>query len=166
MISLPRKLATCSLREFSDNDAEDFAVIEYDADVKKYVGFGLPKRARESFIQNFAANLDRLQYAIESIDKRLIGRASLDRSLTPGEPTITVVLARSVHGKGIGSDVSRCIIEDFFSKPRNIAVRAEVHNHNNRAILALVSLGFKDTGETVQPDNLVYRLDKAAFMRN
>lgn len=163
MITLPKSLDNCLLRAFTADDAEALAALEYDPDVKRYVGAGIPKPTREEFLANFSEKLDMLPCAIQAPDGRLAGRASLDRSGVLREPTITIVLGKDFQGVGLGHAIARCLIDDWFSDARSVAVRAEVHQDNAQSLALLRRLGFTDTGERNHLGHCIFRVDRAAW---
>lgn len=163
MIELPRDLGVCILRKFTVEDAEASAAMEYDSDVKRYVGDGMMKRTRERYVEQFPNYLDSMGYAIQAMDGRLAGRASLDRSLVHLEPNITIVLSRDFQGNGVGRAVAHCILSDWFGDARAVAIRAEVHPDNSASLALLQSLGFVSTGEHNEIEHDIYRLGRVKF---
>ncbi len=163
MIELPKDLGVCILRDFTVEDAEASAAMEYDSDVKRYVGDGIMKRTREQYIEQFPNKLDLMGYAIQAKDGRLAGRASLDQSFVPQEPNIAIVLSRDFQGIGFGRAVAHCILSDWFCDVRGVAVRAEVHSDNSASLALLKSLGFVQTSERNEIGHDIYRLGRAKF---
>lgn len=163
MIELPKDLGVCVLREFMVEDAEASAALEYDRDVKWFIGDGMMKLTREQYVKQFPNKLDLIGYAIQAMDGQLAGRASLSRSLVHQEPNITILLGTKFQGKGIGRSVAHCILSDWFADTRAFAVRAEVHPENSASLALLRSLGFVSTGERNEIEHDIYRLGRVEF---
>ena len=146
---VPKFLKNCILRDFTKEDAESLANIEYDLVVKQYVGGGQPAMPRNDGVREVECDPSRLRgWAIEVIPEHVLaGRASLSKMqpASPGTVELQIAIAQSFWGRRLGRQVVAALMQYFFSDPRAIAVIAEVHPENRASLRLLDAFNFIDT---------------------
>lgn len=156
-LTLPMSRDGFVLREFIANDSEALAEIEYDPEVKNYLG--LPSQNREEFIRKLRFSPELMRgWVIEALPEQLLaGRVVIGRTSTPGEAELEIVIAKAYWGRELGRKVAQTIIPAAF-KDRNVsAVIAVVHPEHQASVKLVESLGFAYRGENQCPPDCLQR---------
>jgi RimJ/RimL family protein N-acetyltransferase len=158
------QLDNCLLRKWNVSDFEALADIEYDPIVKEFLG--IPKRLREVFV---SSTVDDLRgWAIEAKPEGILaGRAAIikprDIDYPIGTGELEIVIAKQFWQRGIGRQVSKRLIDDFFSDPRGLMVIAIVHPKNEAIHKLLNSLSFGQDNTYSNHDHLVFVLNRLSY---
>jgi RimJ/RimL family protein N-acetyltransferase len=146
-IQLPRSGDSFLLREFEVSDASRLCEIEYDPNVKQYLG--VPKKPKRQWVRDFRqAFYDQVDFAIIALPEgKLCGRASISpygRHLggCARFRELQIVLGAHLRLKGRGEAVARQLVEaSYFELGAEVMV-AVVHPDNAASIGLVGKLGF------------------------
>ena len=130
------------MREFTREDADRLAEIEFDADVKRFLS--LPKKNKAQWIEKFDA--DSYDGWAVDVNGVLAGRASLLRGKRRGDGELAIVISRSFWGAKLGRKVAAMLIQAAFEELDAKALVAEVHPENRASIALLRSFKFRRRG--------------------
>ncbi len=163
---LPKRGSEILLRDVRPEDAVPFADMEYDIDVKKYVG-GPPKKDRADWIRAFSPSVI-AGCAVEALAAHVFaGHAAVEHTEDthiPGQAEIRIVIAREFWGRHFGREALQLLIPAAFEEMRIDSLRATIHPENCASITLFESLGFqyrrKKDGDSAhwQYGHLIYEL--------
>lgn len=156
------------MREFTREDAERLAEIEFDDDVKRFLS--LPKMEKKQWIEKFDAEA----YGGWAVDVNgiLAGRASLLRSKRRGDGELAIVISRAFWGANLGRKVAALLIQAAFEELDAKALVAKVHPDHKASIALLRSFKFRRCGvvatatEQWQQGHYVYRMSRGAYNKS
>jgi aminoglycoside 6'-N-acetyltransferase len=131
-----------TLRPLSDSDLEPLAAIIREPGVAEWWGESArPERLREDLQMDGAA------WAIE-VDGELAGWLGVTEETEPEYPSVglDISLSGRFQGRGLGPDVLRVAIRWFAEERGHHRFTIDPAAHNERAIKAYESVGFKPVG--------------------
>jgi len=163
---LPLESTKCRIRDFDVNDIQMLADIEFDPEVKQYVG-GVPNGTKKEWIVKAKSYIH--GYAIESIlENELAGRVSLHRAekWEPGTAELQVIIGKKFWGRKFGREVTSLLLPISFKELRAKTVITEVHPKHIDSLNALQAFGFQYEGSSLKHPMIIYKITKDEFNRN
>lgn len=163
--ALPKIGEGFTVRDFTREDAEALASIEFDADVKRFLA--LPKLEKAQWVKKFDPDTYG-GWAID-VDGVLAGRASILRGSRRGDGELAIVISRAFWGEKLGRKVARVLIQMAFEEMNATALLAKVHPENKASIALLRAFKFHRRGvldespESWQLGHFVYRLSRRSY---
>ena len=138
------------------SDAQQLADIEFDAEVKTYVGG--PTGSKDNFVATFRPGAVRgWALAIEPGDI-VAGTIDMCRfELNPKKRELRILLANEYRSRGIAFDAARYFISCIFGAAWVEGIVGVVHPENMASISLLRKLGFIHT-DAITPERQVYEL--------
>ena len=126
ILDIPITLETCTIRDWERSDAIALADIEFDPEVKQYLGEST--RNREEYIAGFMKTIDPRGLAIE-VDKQLAGTIERQKyPLDSKKMELRILLAREFRGKGIAYEVVNYFVGFIFEHAWVESVIAIIHS--------------------------------------
>lgn len=158
-IPLPKHFDQFLIREWTMEDARQLADIEFDPEVKRYVGW--PKISKEEFVAQFRPDVSR-GYAIAVHPGNIIaGTIDMNRfERNPKKRELRILLAKEYRTRGIASEAARFFISCIFGASWIEGVVGIVHPDNLASIALMKKLGFIHNGE-ITAERQVYELSRS-----
>ena len=177
-LKLPHRIEDILLlRSFEPSDVNALADLEYDPEVKKFIG--IPKRDKADWITNSLIKLQTFDsFAIITLPELVFaGRASLSRRHL--DPTklgfnldetkkreLEIVIAKAFWGRKFGRALASFLIPMAFKDFAAAAVTGTVHPENKASLKLLLDWNFSCVGKNLdrtspQFNFLVYELSAA-----
>ena len=156
------------MREFTREDAERLAEIEFDDAVKRFLS--LPKMDKKQWVEKFDAEAY-CGWAVE-VKGVLAGRVSLLRGKRRGDGELAIVISRSFWGANLGRKVAALFIQVAFEELDAKALVAKVHPDHKASIALLRSFKFRRRGvvsaalEQWQNGHYVYRMSRGSYNKS
>jgi RimJ/RimL family protein N-acetyltransferase len=172
-LGLPIVGARLTIRAATEQDLEDWYVLETDPDVKRYVG-GQVTRSRDEWLAGMRGWIQRREmlHAVVAVNSSgaFAGRALLSRNdPNSKERELQVLIAKAYWGERFGREASELLIRAGF-KRRFPAILAVVHPENAASLALVGALGFRNAGRksSAEWDNghLIFRLERPATRRS
>lgn len=157
-IPLPRHFDQFVIRDFTMEDCQQLANIEFDPEVKKYVG--LPTISKDEFVAHYQPDLLR-GYAIALHPGSIIaGTISMNQfELHPKKRELRILLAKEYRDRGIASEAARFFISCIFGASWVEGIVGVAHPENTGSIALVTKLGFAHVGE-ITAEKQVYELSR------
>ncbi len=158
-IPLPKHFDQFLIREWTMEDAQQLADIEFDLEVKQYVGW--PKISKEEFVAQFQPDVTR-GYAIAVHPGNIVaGTIDMNRfERNPKKRELRILLAKEYRTRGIASEAARFFISCIFGASWVEGVVGVVHPDNLASIALMKKLGFIHKGE-ITAERQVYELSRS-----
>src|SRR5215472_16484571 len=166
-LQLPIVGARLTIRAGTEQDLEDWYLLETDPDVKRYVG-GPATRPRDEWLSGMRGWIQRREmlHAVVAVNPSgaFAGRALLSRNdPNSNERELQVLIAKTHWGEGFGREASELLIRAGFKRGAP-AISAVVHPENAASLALVQTLGFKSAGKKSSDrwDNghLIFRLER------
>ena len=166
-LQLPIVGAWLTIRAGTEQDLEDWYLLETDPDVKRYVG-GPATRPRDEWLSGMRGWIQRREmlHAVVAVNASgaFAGRALLSRNdPNSNERELQVLIAKTHWGEGFGREASELLIRAGFKRGAP-AISAVVHPENAASLALVQTLGFKSAGKKSSDrwDNghLIFRLER------
>jgi len=157
------ELQNCRIREFTDCDLEVLADIEFDCNVKRFVG--IPEGTKEDWVSKFKAEEIR-GWAIEALpDKELAGRVYLGKTKerVPGIGSLEIIISDKFWGRRLGREVAGFLIPAAFSDLKALALEGEVHPDNVHSLNLLRAFGFRYLRNSQKEPMQIYQLTREEY---
>jgi len=153
-------MANITIIPLADEHFDDYVELEFDPEVKKYVG-GVPKKTKESMKKQLENGEGKeIQAIVNSESNEFIGRCGF--TIEDDETEIYLLIAKKYWPKKYGKRV----IEMMLNNINQILVLAVKHPDNIKSIVRFESLGFQRAGtkscESYQNNHLIFRYTKNA----
>ncbi len=159
-VSMPKISDNCRIRDYVQSDIPLLAEIEFDSEVKRYVG--VPEGSKEQWTNK--ANLDCLfGWAIEALpDGVLAGRVNLNRAKdrSPGVAEFQIIIGKEFWERKLGREVASIMLPAAFGELNAISVIAEVHPDNIYSLALLQAFDFRYEGKAQKQPMLIYELKR------
>ena len=157
-VPLPKIFDQFQIREWTAEDAEQIADIEFDPEVKKFLR--LPSISRSEFLSQFQPDLAS-GWAI-TIHPGHVVAGTIDMSKfepNPKKRELRILLAKEYRSRGIASLSARFLIGCFFEAEWIEGIVGVVHPDNLDSIALMKKLGFTHTG-SITNEQQVFELDR------
>ncbi|MDP9182630.1 MAG: GNAT family N-acetyltransferase [Actinomycetota bacterium] len=137
------------LTTWLDGDADALFEQHSDADSMRFVRNGHPESRHEveELVRNYIfqqANFTWAKWRLADQDGHLIGRAGFGG--TNGVRGISYLIARSLWGQGLATEVSSALVEWHLSNAPHARLRALVVLGNDASVRVLDKVGFQKAG--------------------
>ena len=154
------------LREFDQSDVYALAEIEFDSEVKQYLGF--PKQTKEEWIQDIKDNkIEILGWIIQTDENQVAGHCALSRYKPGGYLEVRVVIGKQFWGRNLGTKITTQLVNKAFQHPNTKAMIAVIHPNNRASLNIIRALGFRRrgiiTGNSGRVGHYVYRLTRNGY---
>jgi RimJ/RimL family protein N-acetyltransferase len=140
-ISIPRMGDGFILREFTRDDIEGLAAIEFDPTAKQFLA--VPAKERQEWINSFVPETA-IGWAVD-VGGHLAGRASLS-GRKRGYRELVIVIGQSYWGLGLGRKVAAMLISAAFDELQAKSLVALVHPEHKASIALLRRFKFRRRG--------------------
>lgn len=154
------------LREFEPSDANALVEIEFDAEVKQFLG--LPKKSKAEFVrgvQRFGIE----GWIIQAFEGQVAGNGALTRAKRKGDAELRVVIGKPFWGNALGKKVATLLVQIAFQYLNAKAVVAVVHPENKASLSIVRALSFRRRGviaaavNSWQAGHYVYRMPRNVY---
>lgn len=158
-ISLPKQFDGFMIRDWIVEDAQQLANIEFDPEVRQYVGW--PKILKEEFVAQFQPDVNR-GYAIAVRQGNIVaGTIDMNKfELNQKKRELRILLAKEYRNHGIASKAAQFFISCIFGASWVEGIVGVVHPDNLASIALMKKLGFIHNGE-ITPERQVYELSRS-----
>lgn len=148
MLTIAHPLGDIRLRPYTALDAQADWELESDPVVKRYLGGPVTQTSEQRATLFDPEKLSSGGWqAIATVEgDQLIGRVGLcPQEEFPGQLELSIVLARSHMGRGLGRVLANALLEQGFSDPAIEAIRAACHPDHRASLALLADMGFVET---------------------
>ena len=159
VIPLPKHFDKFLIRDWTMEDALPLADIEFDPEVKQFVG--QTTGSKKDFVAQFQPDTVRGWAIAIHPENTVAGTIDMNKfELNPKKRELRILLAKEYRAQGIASEAARFFISCIFGASWVEGIVGVVHPENLASISLLKKLGFVHTG-AIAPDRQTYEFARS-----